>query len=80
MLCLARSRKLLQLPFGRCGMIRPIMLLATRFIAAVNHAVIRVYDEAGNVRFTSRAMTVPSTPSKTSSPSGPAWRSGFLEC
>jgi len=33
---------------------------------------IRVYDEPGNVRFTSRAMTVPPTPSKTSSPSGPA--------
>jgi len=53
MLCLARSRKLLQLPFGRLWYDGPNA--ASNAIGHAEHhshshdAVIRVYDESGNV-------------------------------
>jgi hypothetical protein len=53
MLCLARSRKLLQLPFGRLWYGKPNAV--TNAIGYAMHysrsadAVIRVYDAAGNV-------------------------------
>ena len=51
--CLVRSRKLLQLPFGRLWYGEPNAISnaigCTQFHSRSHDAVIRVYDAAGNV-------------------------------